>query len=62
MDKSVCHFSCGSTSAIASLIELCNRPESEIIYADPKAEHGDNLRFLRDFEKLTKKKDYRSPV
>jgi len=54
MPKFVCHFSCGVTSAIASLltIMLHGRENVEVVYADPGAEHEDNQRFLRDFEEL----------
>jgi len=57
--KAVCHFSCGSTSAIATKLALEKfGPENvEIIYADPGAEHPDNQRFLKECEeKLFKKK------
>ena len=53
---SVCHFSCGSTSAVATLIEICDNPNTEVLYADPAAEHPDNKRFLRDFEQFIKRK------
>jgi len=53
----ICHFSCGSTSAIATAITLKQYPDAEIIYADPGAEHSDNMRFLKDCEeKLFNKK------
>lgn len=50
---SICHFSCGSTSAVAALIELIDNPGTVLVYADPGAELEDNQRFLRDFELLT---------
>ena len=59
MNKAVCHFSCGSTSAIATKITLdeLGSDNVEIIYADPGAEHPDNHRFLKDCEeKLFNKK------
>lgn len=59
MDKAVCHFSCGSTSAVATYLMLKEYgPKNvDIIYADPGAEHPDNMRFLKECEeKLFKKK------
>jgi hypothetical protein len=52
MDKYVCHFSCGAASAIASIITLIDKPNTELLYTDPMMEHPDNMRFLKDIERL----------
>ena len=53
----IVHFSCGAASAVSALICLMEEPEKiELVYTDPGLEHKDNIRFLRDFEKLTGQK------
>ena len=54
-DCAVVHFSCGVTSAIAGLLALKAFKHVEMVYADPVAEHPDNLRFLHDCERLYKR-------
>jgi 3'-phosphoadenosine 5'-phosphosulfate sulfotransferase (PAPS reductase)/FAD synthetase len=49
--RTLCWFSCGAASAVASNIILKENPDAEIIYTDPGAEHPDNLRFIKDCEK-----------
>ena len=51
--RTVCWFSCGAASAVATKIALAERErESEVIIADTevKEEHPDNKRFLADCE------------
>jgi len=52
----ICHFSCGSTSAVATLLVIESGLLEEAIYADPGTEHPSNKLFLDDFEKLTNHK------
>jgi hypothetical protein len=49
--RTVCWFSCGAASAVATKIALAER-ESELIiaYTEVKEEHSDNKRFLADCE------------
>lgn len=49
--RTVCWFSCGAASAVATKIALAER-ESELIiaYTEVKEEHPDNKRFLADCE------------
>ncbi len=66
----IVHFSCGAASAVSALICMMEEPnELELVYTDPGLEHKDNMRFLKDFEKLTghkvtiiKSKKYSSPM
>jgi 3'-phosphoadenosine 5'-phosphosulfate sulfotransferase (PAPS reductase)/FAD synthetase len=53
--KYIVHFSCGAASAVSALITLMNHQKVELVYTDPGLEHEDNHRFLRDFEKMTRK-------
>jgi hypothetical protein len=51
--RTVCWFSCGAASAVATKIALAERErESELIiaYTEVKEEHSDNKRFLADCE------------
>lgn len=47
----VCHFSCGAASAVATKLVLVDHPNAHVVYADPGAEHEDNIRFRQDCEK-----------
>ncbi len=64
----IVHFSCGAASAVSALLALKYHADVELVYTDPGMEHKDNLRFLKDFEKLTgqkvtilKSKKYKHP-
>lgn len=46
--RSVCWFSCGAASAVATKLALQERDNCEIVYQDTGAEHPDNERFLKD--------------
>lgn len=48
--RTVCQFSCGAASAIATKLTLAQHPESIIVNAFIKEEHDDNRRFLADCE------------
>jgi hypothetical protein len=47
------HFSCGAASAVSLLIAQTLSDDVSAVYADTGGEHPDNMRFLRDMEKLT---------
>ena len=54
-ERIVCWFSCGATSAIATLKALekyRGKIPVEICYCDTGSEHPDNMRFLYDMEKV----------
>jgi hypothetical protein len=47
--RTVCHFSCGAASAVATMLTLAeNRENVTIVNAFIKEEHPDNRRFLAD--------------
>lgn len=49
MERTVCHFSCGAASAVATQLILKERRENVLIVnAFIAEEHPDNRRFLRD--------------
>lgn len=50
MERVVCWFSCGATSAVATKIALETHPDAVIAYCDTGSEHPDNARFIRDCE------------
>lgn len=53
INRVVCWFSCGATSAVASKLALDkykNTLPVEIVYCDTRSEHPDNYRFLKDCE------------
>lgn len=52
MPRTVCHFSCGAASAIATKLSLSEINDSEIVvcYAETGSEDPDNVRFLSDCE------------
>jgi len=61
--RTVCHFSCGAASAVASKIALAEGPAT-IINAFIQEEHEDNARFMADFEewagvKVTRLQDHK---
>lgn len=48
----VCWFSCGAASAVAAKLTIEKYgSRAVVVYTDPKGEHPDNVRFLRDCEK-----------
>ncbi len=49
--KTVCWFSCGAASAVATKLALQECPDAVVCYQETGAEHEDNKRFLRDCEK-----------
>lgn len=53
MSRTVCWFSCGAASAVATLMTLNNDAPDEVVvaYTDTGSEHEDNDRFLRDCER-----------
>lgn len=54
IERVVCWFSCGVTSAIATKLTLekyKNVYPVEVVYCDTGSEHDDNFRFLQDVEK-----------
>lgn len=50
MPRTVCWFSCGAASAIATKLVLAESAAT-IVYCDPGSEHEDNHRFKADCEK-----------
>lgn len=44
--RTVCWFSCGAASAVATKLTLSDRPDATIAYCETGAEHPDNERFL----------------
>lgn len=48
--KTICWFSCGAASAVATKLALLDGP-AEIVYCHVQEEHPDNLRFKADCEK-----------
>ena len=48
--RTICWFSCGAASAVATKLALQERDNCEIVYQDTGAEHPDNKRFLKDCE------------
>lgn len=52
MSRTICWFSCGAASAVATKLAINESKEPvEIIYCHVKEEHPDNMRFLKDCEK-----------
>ena len=53
MDKVICWFSCGVTSAIATRLALSEFKNSEVLiyFIETGQEHPDSIRFLRDCER-----------
>lgn len=46
--RTVCWFSAGAASAIATKLMLCDDPDAIIAYCETGAEHPDNERFVAD--------------
>lgn len=53
MERLVCWFSCGATSAVAAKLALLDTEgiDTHVVYCDTGSEHPDNLRFLKDVER-----------
>lgn len=53
MNRLVCWFSCGATSAVATRLALLDADgaDTHVVYCDTGSEHPDNLRFLKDVER-----------
>jgi len=54
--KTICQFSCGAASAVATKITLEENPDAIIVRCDTGSEHPDNERFMRDCEEWFGKK------
>lgn len=54
--KTICRFSCGAASAVATKLTLEKNPDAVIYRNDTGSEHPDNERFMRDCEKWFGKK------
>jgi hypothetical protein len=50
MNRTICWFSCGAASAVATKLTLKDTPDAIIAYCETGAEHPDNERFLKDCE------------
>lgn len=48
MTRTVCWFSCGAASAVATKLMLRERPDAHVVYCATGAEHPDNARFMAD--------------
>jgi len=46
--RTVCWFSAGAASAVATKLTLADNPSAVVAYCETGAEHPDNARFLRD--------------
>lgn len=53
MGRVISWFSCGAASAYATVLAAESHPNLKAVYCRVKEEHEDNLRFLRDFERVT---------
>lgn len=52
MSRTICWFSHGATSAIATWLTIKKNPSAEIVNCETNSEHPDNARFLADCERL----------
>ena len=50
MSRTICWFSCGAASAVATKLTLKDTPDAIVAYCETGAEHPDNERFLRECE------------
>lgn len=50
MSRTICWFSCGAASAVATKLTLKDTPDAIVAYCETGAEHPDNERFLKDCE------------
>ncbi|WP_319533392.1 phosphoadenosine phosphosulfate reductase family protein [uncultured Cohaesibacter sp.] len=51
MSRTLCWFSCGAASAVATKLTLAQVPDAIPVYCATGSEHPDNTRFLADCEK-----------
>jgi len=49
--RTVCWFSAGAASAVATKLTLARNPDAVVAYCETGAEHPDNERFIRDCER-----------
>lgn len=49
--RTVCWFSAGAASAVATKLTLASNPDAVVAYCETGAEHPDNERFIRDCER-----------
>lgn len=56
MNRVICWFSRGATSAVAAYLALKKYPDAELVYIDTHSEHPDGVRFQRDVEAWLGKK------
>src|SRR5262245_528798 len=48
MARTVCWFSCGAASAVATKFALRETPDAVVAYCETGAEHDDNDRFMKE--------------
>lgn len=51
MTRTLCWFSCGAASAVATKMTLKENPEAVPVYCETGGEHEDNLRFIEDCQR-----------
>lgn len=51
MNRTLCWFSCGAASAVATKMTLKEIPDAIPVYCETGGEHEDNVRFMADCEK-----------
>ena len=51
MTRTLCWFSCGAASAVATKMMLKENPEAIPVYCETGGEHEDNLRFIEDCQR-----------
>lgn len=51
MTRTLCWFSCGAASAVATKMTLKENPEAIPVYCETGGEHEDNIRFIDDCQK-----------
>lgn len=50
--RTICWFSCGAPSTIATILTLREYPDALVVYVDTGSEHLDNKRYIKDVENL----------
>ena len=50
MPRTLCWYSCGAASSIATKMTLKTNPDALVVYCETGGEHPDNERFLADCE------------
>ena len=51
-NRAIVWFSCGASSAIATMYAIKKYDNCDVVYCDTGGEHPSNLKFLSDIEKL----------